>query len=77
MKKRGNELDFICQINRDGSGVSSISDSYRELLVKEDGFFNDFKLSRLSITEDTWIASGFNSFVVKLKHPPHPLTPNK
>jgi hypothetical protein len=29
-----------------------------------------FELNRLSISEDTYIASGFNSFVVKLKNPP-------
>lgn len=67
MKKRGHELDFISQINRDGSGVTKISDDYRKMLNDKDGFFNDFKLRRLSLTENTWIASGFNSFVVKLK----------
>ncbi len=32
MKKLGKELEFISQINRDGSGTSSISDSYLELM---------------------------------------------
>lgn len=63
MKKFGKELDFISQINRDGSGTSPISTSYLELMQEE-----KFKLRCLSMSEKTFIASYFNSFVVKLKN---------
>ena len=62
MKKKGHELNFISQINRDGSGVSEISETYMSFLQKD-----IFRLHRLSITKDTYIAFNFNAFVVKIK----------
>lgn len=62
MKKFGRDLDFISQINRDGAGTSSISEKYIEILNGE-----ELDLTCLSLTEETYIASGFNSFVVKIK----------
>lgn len=62
MKKQGKFLDFISQIGRDGKELLPISEKYINL-VKNDYF----DLTCLSVTEGTWIASGFNSYVVKLK----------
>jgi hypothetical protein len=63
MKKFGKELIFISQIERNGSGVDTdLSEEYLEQMkdVK-------FKVRTLSLGEKTFIASEFNSFVVKLK----------
>lgn len=62
MTKKGKNLIFISWINRDGSGVTEISEKYLKIIQDE-----RFELIRLSITEDTLIASNFNCFVVKLK----------
>lgn len=62
MKKLGKELDFISWINRDGSGVSPVKDRLVELM--QDDLFG---VTCLSITDKTYIASGFNSFVVRMK----------
>ena len=61
MKKKGKKLNFISWIKRDGSGTEPIE--------KDMSYFDEtkFKMSRLSLSNDTWVASGFNSYVVKLK----------
>lgn len=59
---KGSKLIFISQINRDGSGTSEVVGSYESILQKE-----HFSINVLSLSEGTFIASGFNSFVVKLK----------
>ncbi len=59
---KGYKLIFISQINRDGSGTEKVDPEYRKMLNKE-----DHRLSRLSISQDTYIAHGFNSFVVRIK----------
>jgi hypothetical protein len=63
MEKYGKDLIFISQINRDGSGTNTnISQEYIEMMQ------NDvFKVFHLSLSEKTFIAIEFNSFVVKLK----------
>lgn len=62
MTKFGKDLIFISQIKRDGSGVTDVSKEYIEMME------NDlFHLTYLSLSEKTFIASEFNSFVVKLK----------
>ena len=68
MEKLPKELIFISQINRDGSGTSPVSDDYLKSML-ENRFMKDelFYVRRLSLTEDTFIAMGFNSFVVRLK----------
>jgi len=60
---KGKDLIFISQIKRDGSGVTKrIKKSYIEMMQ------NDvFTVLCLSVTEKTYIAVHFNSFVVKLK----------
>lgn len=63
MKKFGSELIFISQIMRNGSGTMPIDDSTVPEFVRSDLF----KITRLSIIEATYIASGFNTYVVKLK----------
>lgn len=60
--KKGSDLIFISQINRDGSGTSPVKADYEEYLQDE-----QFKVNCLSMSSQTYIASGFNSFVVKLK----------
>ncbi len=59
----GKDLFFISRILRDGSGVEKIEDQSQATFMTGEVF----KLNRLSVTEDTYIASGFNSYVVKLK----------
>lgn len=62
MTKKGRELEFISRINRDGSGTTPVDDSFIEF-VQED----DFDIIRLSMTEDTWIATYVNAYVVRIK----------
>ena len=60
-KIRGRDLIFVSWIKRDGTGTEP---------VKEDmSYWNDkiFTLNCLSLTERTYIASEFNSYVVRLK----------
>lgn len=63
MKAKGSELIFVSCIKRDGSGTSDVS--------KEDmKHLNDtvFHLNSLSITNKTYIACEFNSYVVRLRN---------
>lgn len=63
MEKLGKELIFISQIKRDGSGTSDVEDRYIKLMECD-----VFKLTCLSLSNKTYIATAFNSFVVKLKN---------
>lgn len=66
MRRFGSELEFISVILPTGGGVETqLESEYIERLQKE-----SFKINSLSITFGTYIASGFHSFVVKLKNPP-------
>lgn len=68
MTKKANELIFISQINRDGSGTTPVSEEYLRVLTENKlSKDDDFKMTCLSITNQTWIATNFNSFVVKIK----------
>ena len=62
MKMKGNKLYFISVIKRDGSGIVNVEERDNSHLDNE-----SFKISNLSITKGTYIASGFNSYVVKKK----------
>ena len=62
MRKQGKELEFISSINRDGSGTETIPESTINFIQKE-----WFHVHSLSITLKTYIACGFNSYVVKLR----------
>jgi hypothetical protein len=57
----GRDLEFIARINRDGSGTMPMN--------KHDSFLANeyFSLTPLSLTEGTYIANGFDSYVVKKK----------
>lgn len=68
MQKTARELIFISQIERDGSGTFTVPDSYLKAML-ENKLMKDclFSMQCLSITEGTYIASHFNSFVVKLR----------
>jgi len=59
---QGKDLIFISWIKRDGSGTDKISKELIEIMQEE-----WFTLNSLSLTYKTYIASGFNSFVVKKK----------
>ena len=59
---KGRELIFISRINRDGSGTTTAKEV--DHLDNE-----DFVVICLSLTKHTFIASAFNSWVVKLKSP--------
>jgi hypothetical protein len=64
MRKKAKKLEFVSRIKADGSGTEKVPES----LLKNDLFLNKkLKITCLSISEGTYIASGFNSFVVKLK----------
>jgi hypothetical protein len=63
MEKKGKELIFISQINRDGSGTNTnVLKEYIDMMQND-----TFKVFHLSLSEKTFIAMEFNSFVVKLK----------
>ncbi len=63
MKIKGKNLKFISRILRDGSGTAMIKDEKDVDHVQEE----EFRINCLSITNGTFIASGFNSYVVKIK----------
>lgn len=65
-KALGKDLIFISRILRDGSGVEPISDQSSMDFVKN----TKFQMVCLSITNGTYIASEFNSYVVKPKDNP-------
>lgn len=60
--RKGTDLIFICRINRDGSGVEKLTEKQIDSFKKY-----NYKLIRLSITENTYIASNMSLFVVKIK----------
>lgn len=75
MKYFGKDLQFISWIKRDGSGTIMIGsewDSSKDYPKVDDMSYLDnelFELSHLSLSKGTFIASAFNSFVVKIKNP--------
>lgn len=62
MEKLGKELHFISQVCPDGNGTAPVGASRMAFLQVE-----KFTLKGLSLSEGTYIASGFNSYVVRLK----------
>jgi hypothetical protein len=68
MKRKAKDLIFISQIKRDGSGVKPVSNEYLEQLENNHVAYNqEYEIKHLSMTEGTYLAIGFNSYVVKLK----------
>lgn len=62
---KGSELIFLRRIQRDGSGTRMVRKDYIEMM-KDD----TFQVKCLSMSQKTYIAMGFNSFVVRLKDCP-------
>lgn len=60
---QGKDLIFISRIKRDGSGVEPIVDQ-KDM---EHVACHFFELNNLSFIYGTYIASAFNSYVVKIK----------
>lgn len=68
MKKLAKELEFISRIKRDGSGTEPIPDEMLNCMLENEFAKEEkYKINVLSLSNKTYIASGFNSFVVKLK----------
>jgi len=62
---KGSELDFIRRIKRDGSGTAMIKKDYVKMMQND-----TFDVRCLSMSQRTYIASAFNSFVVRIKDCP-------
>ncbi len=82
-KIKGKKLKFISLIKRDGSGTVTIGSNWNvdmsipkvdEMSYEDE---SDFELHILSLTERTFIAHGFNSFVVRLKRDKRPIGKRK
>jgi hypothetical protein len=68
MEKYPHELEFISRIKRDGSGTEKITEEDLEHFQNNKFSSRDkFTINSLSMSEGTFIASGFNSYIVKLK----------
>lgn len=68
MKRKANDLIFISRILGNGLGVEILSEQESEKLQDKCFIDDKYKLSCLSISNKTYLASGFNSYVVKLKN---------
>ena len=68
-KAKAKDLEFISLIKRDGSGTEPVPyDMLESMLNNKFSKDDKYKLNVLSLSNKTFIASGFNSFVVKLKN---------
>jgi hypothetical protein len=77
MKALGKELDFISLVKRDGSGTVMVGTEWDADLspypkTDDVSYMDDdtFTLNIISLTHKTYIASGFNTWVVKIKNNP-------
>jgi hypothetical protein len=76
MQKKGKQLKFLSFIKRDGSGTVTCGSKWDQNMgiPKVDDMSyedeSDFTLHCLSLSNRTFIAHGFNSFVVRLKRDP-------
>jgi hypothetical protein len=67
MKAYARDLIFISQINRDGIGTTPVEENYIKAMLENDLMKDDeFTIHCLSLSKKTYIAMGFNSFVVRL-----------
>jgi hypothetical protein len=65
---KAKNLVFISRIKRDGSGTAKVfKKDIRHLTENMFAKEEDYLVARLSISNDTYIAIGFNSYVVKIK----------
>ena len=68
-KAKAKDLEFISWIKRDGSGTEPVPEKMIESMLNNKFSKDDkYNLNVLSLSNKTFIASGFNSFVVKLKN---------
>lgn len=83
MQKLGKQLKFLSFIKRDGSGTVTCGSPWHEKMgipkVDDMSYLDNetFTLTCLSLSESTFIASNFNSFVVRLKRDTRPLRKKK
>jgi hypothetical protein len=83
MEKKGKQLKFLSFIKRDGSGTVVCGSPWNDTMgipKVDDMSYEDnetFTLHCLSLSERTFIAHGFNSFVVRLKRDTRPMKPKK
>lgn len=59
---KGEKLHFISVIHRDGSGTTNVEND--NMIFHNNDYF---KITCLSISKGTYIASEMNSYVVKIK----------
>jgi len=67
MKIKAKDLIFISRIIGHGLDLEILSEVESEKLQDKCFIDDEYKLNSLSISNKTYIASGFNSYVVKLK----------
>ena len=68
MRKLAKELEFISLIKRNGKGTKKVPKKMLKCMLENELTKEDeFELNVLSLSKKTYIASGFNSFVVKIK----------
>ena len=68
LTKEAKDLVFISRIKRDGTGIIPVGENLKELLASNPVASNEtYKVFCLSKSQNTYIAIGFNSYVVKLK----------
>lgn len=60
--KKGKDLIFISRITHDGYGIEMIRDKDMSYLDN-----TDFNINPLSVTDQTYIASGNSTYVVKMR----------
>lgn len=67
-KAKASQLIFLGQISRDGAGIVEVSEAYKKEMLENPLMKDDlFEIRVLSLTEKTYTAIGFNTFVVKLR----------
>ena len=68
MTKKTHELEFISRIKRDGSGTTKVEDHQLKAMLEHPRSRDEnYQLHRLSFSENTYVAIGFNSFVVRVR----------
>ena len=73
MRYEGKELEFISFVKRDGTGVIMCGTKWnadsKHPKTDEMSYLDDevFNVTTISLTYKTYIASGFNTWVVKIK----------
>ncbi len=63
LKKFACDLEFISRIERDGKSVTPVDEKTLKTLKYQN---EEFEVRCLSMSEETFIASNFNSYIVKI-----------